>query len=160
LDEYELGAGIHSKEPLCIVTRSDDQQWSDFVNWVMTAMLAAEEVRISQRTASNLGRTNVFGEDFRDMFVNTISDVGNYGEVYQRHLEPILPRPIPDRINSGDTSGLIYSFPFGSLTPIGAGAFAGGTLDTILIRGHLRCGISRRSIFAEFDQNTQSWSGT
>ena len=159
LGDYELGSGIHSKEPLCLVTRDDDQQWSDFVNWIMTALVAAEDVGVSQRTAIALGRTEFFGPDFRDMFINAVKDVGNYGEVYRRHLEPILPRPEPDRINNGET-GLIYSFPFGSVTPIGFGAVRGGTLEKILMRGRLRCGISRRSIFAEFDQITQSWSGT
>lgn len=158
LGDYELGSGIHSKEPLCIVTRDDDQQWSDFVNWIMNALVAAEDVGVSQRTAITLGKTEYFGSDFENMFINAIKDVGNYGEVYRRHLEPILPRPVPDRINNGET-GLIYSFPFGSTTPIGLGAVRGGTLERILMRGHLRCGISRRSIFAEFDQITQSWSG-
>jgi hypothetical protein len=158
-DEYELGAGIHSKEPLCIVTRTDDPQWSDFVNWVMTALLAAEDGQVSQRSAAKMARSSVFGPSLQNMFVNVIQDVGNYGEMYRRNLEDILPRATPDKINSGET-GLVYSFPFGNLESEGSGAIQGGTLDSILVRGLLKCGIARRSGFAEFNQTSQSWTGT
>ena len=159
-DEFEIGSGIHSKEPLCMVTRDDDRQWSDFVNWVMIGLLAAEDHGVSKSTANSIPRSGVvFGVDYRDMFRNSVGDVGNYGEIYKRHLEDILPRPTPDKINSG-ASGLIYSFPLGSTTTnIGSGAVRGGTLEAILNRGRLRCGISRRPIFAEFNQVTRSWEG-
>jgi ABC-type amino acid transport substrate-binding protein len=157
--DYALGAGIHSKEPLCIVTRTEDPQWSDFTNWVMTALLAAEDGQVTQRSAAKMGRTKVFGPTLQNMFVNVIKDVGNYGEMYRRNLEDILPRATPDRINSGET-GLVYSFPFGNLESEGSGASQGGTLDLILVRGHLNCGIARRSGFAEFNQTSQSWTGT
>ena len=158
--EFEVGDGIHSKEPLCLVTRDDDPQWSDFVNWVMIGLLAAEDFGVSQSASANIPRSGVvFGVDFRDMFRNAVKDVGNYGEIYKRHLEAILPRPTPDKINGGST-GLMYAFPFGTPTSsIGPGAIRGGTLERIINRGKLLCGVSRRPMFAEFDQITRSWSG-
>jgi hypothetical protein len=156
---YAYGLNIHSKEPLCMVSRSDDAQWSDFINWVLEALLAAEDEAISSRTANLIGPTDVFGETFPDVFRNAVKIVGNYGEIYRRNLEALLPRPVPDRINPGD-SGLIYAFPFGSLEAVGEGPIAGGTLDAIMQRGHLRCGISRRVIFAQFNSTSQSWNGT
>merc|ERR1712226_1731509 len=35
----------------------------------------------------------------------------------------------------------------------------GGTLEKILARGYLICGITKRPGFAEFDNNIQTWSG-
>ena len=92
------------------------------------------------------------------MFKLAVATVGNYGEMYRRHLEDILPRPVPDRINSGD-SGVIYAYPFGNLQRVGDGPVAGGTLESILARGKLRCGVSRRAIFARLDAASQTWVG-
>ena len=160
LDDYALGTKVHSKEPLAMVTRDDDPEWSDFVNWVLQGLLAAEEEGVTSRTANIISPTNVFGERFSRMFLNAVRIVGNYAEIYRRNLEPILPRPVPNYINNGTgTTGLIFSFPYGSLEPIGEGPTLNGTLETIRERGLLRCGISGLVIFAHFDDATQTWSG-
>ena len=65
-------------------------------------------------------------------FRNAVKDVGNYGEIYNRHLATLLPRPTPDSINRGN-SGLIYAFPFSSLDGNGPTATRGGTLEKILM---------------------------
>ena len=96
---------------------------------------------------------------FAYAFRNAVREVGNYGEIYRRTLEGLLPRPVPDQINGGD-SGLIYAFPFG--TPDGVlaeGPQQGSTLDEIQTRGYLKCGISLRVIFAQFDATNQTWDG-
>jgi general L-amino acid transport system substrate-binding protein len=155
---YASGVKVHSKEPLCMVTRDDDPQWSDFVNWVMEALLTAEDDGITSRAATFLRPTTVFGDTFANMFSNAIQIVGNYGEIYGRNLEALLPRPPPDMINKGD-SGLIYAFPFGDVRAVGDGPVMGGTLEKIRQRGYLRCGISRRVIFAQFNVSRQSWNG-
>jgi ABC-type amino acid transport substrate-binding protein len=159
--EYAYGTKIHSKEPLAFVTRDDDPEWSDFVNWVLQALLGAEDEAITQRTANIIAPTTVFGETspFALAFRNAVREVGNYGEIYRRTLEVLLPRPIPDRINEGD-SGLIYSYPFGAIDGVvAAGPALGSTLDEIRTRGFLKCGISRRVIFAQFDTASQTWDG-
>ena len=156
--EYAIGSKVHSKEPLCTVTRDDDPEFSDFVGWIMQALLVAEEEGITDRTANILGTTDVFGDDYRRMFINAVEVVGNYGDIYRRHLEAIIPRAVGDSINPGD-SGLIYSFPYGNVNEIGDGPIAGGTLEAIRDRGFLRCGISTRLIFANFDEATETWSG-
>ena len=160
--EYEYGNSILSKEPLCIVTREDDPQWSDFTNWVLQGLLTAEDEAISSRTANVLQPTPVeFGGGgiFRFMFRNAVRVVGNYQEIYRRNLQPILPRQDADHINSG-SSGLIYSFPFGNVNITGPGPrSANGTLTQVYSRGYLRCGISTRVIFARFNETSQTWSG-
>ena len=163
LGRYGVGRLVHSKDPLALVTRDDDPIFSDFVNWVLTALIQAEEEGVSQRGLTNsqggnrLKETSLFGEDYRQMFRDVIRTVGNYGEIYERNLELILPRPVPDLINNGN-SALIYAFPFGNLanTP---GAFPGsstslnamnnnnalangGRLSRIMNQGSLRCGIT------------------
>lgn len=156
--DYMYGSLFHSKEPLSMVTRGDDAQFSDFVNWVVEALISADEARITQDRGSAMPPTSVFGEAFQGMFRNVISAVGNYGEVYARNLEALVPRPVADSVNTGD-SGVIYSLPFGTVDAVGNGPVEGGTLEAILKRGFLNCGISTRVIFASFDEATKEWSG-
>jgi hypothetical protein len=161
LGKYEYGSKVISKEPLALVTRTDDPAWSDFVNWVVEALLTAEDQRITQRTAHDMGLTNAFGSRFRTMFRDVVGLVGNYGEVFTRNLEPILPRPIADEINAG-TTGLIYAFPFGSLdatAQFGPSPTQGGVMQKLVSRGKLVCGVISRPLFAEFDSASNSWSG-
>jgi hypothetical protein len=164
---YSNGLMTHSKEPLCVVTRLDDVEWSDFVNWVLQALLTAEEQGITQRSADLVEPTDVFGEGSRYAlaFQNAIRAVGNYGEIYSRTLQSILPRPVVDQINKGNT-GLIYSLPFGNLNVIGSDPDPGVVLSNIKSRGFLKCGIlnrvtsGARVIFANQDIATGSWDGT
>jgi general L-amino acid transport system substrate-binding protein len=155
---YYTGEGTFSKDPLAMATRSNDPKWSDFVNWVLQALLRAEEKGIDQASAFEIPTTNVFGEEYENMFVNAVDVVGNYAEIYERNLELVLPRQSQDQINSG-TSGLLYSYPFGDVTEPGSGPTLGGTIDAIRSRGILHCGVSTRAIFANFDSLRESWSG-
>jgi len=41
--DYAVGENLYSKEPLALVTTEEDPTWSDFVNWVVQGLLAAEE---------------------------------------------------------------------------------------------------------------------
>ena len=66
-----------------MVTREDDKKWSDFVNWVFLSLKAAEEQNITKTTASKFMTTTVFGDKYKDMFVNAIQAVGNYGDFYK-----------------------------------------------------------------------------
>jgi general L-amino acid transport system substrate-binding protein len=155
--DYGYGSSIHSKEPLCIVTRDDDQQFSDFVNWVMEILISAEEGQISQDRAAALKDVAFFGPTFKGMARDAVAAVGNYGEIYERNLERLLPRSDTNSINDGSNGGIIYALPFGSLTAAGPGPANGGTLEKILDRGFLKCGVSTRVIFAQ--QNDGTWSG-
>jgi hypothetical protein len=157
--DYEVGMNTYSKEPLALVTRNDDPMFSDFVNYVLMALMAAEEQNYSQDTASSFVTSTIFGEEYKSMFQNAVREVGNYAEIYARHLEPIVPRRDVNKINDGST-GLIFSHPFGSVERRGPGPIPGGTLEEIRNRGFLRCGITPDlAIFAIFDAETQTHSG-
>lgn len=157
-DDYEVGLAQYSKEPLAVVTREGDAFWSDFVYWVVESLMSAEERGIVQANASAFPETPYFGDAYLRMFQNAVAQVGSYSEMYERHIESIVPRSILNTINNG-TSGLMYSFPFGSLLTVGKGPVAGGTLEAIRKRGHLKCGIGTTGRFGDFDRPSRSWSG-
>lgn len=160
--EYEIGTNVFSKEPLAAVTRDDDPEWSDIVNWVLQALLAAEEQGITQDNAATFPTASVFGNQFENMFIDAIEAVGNYGEIYARHLEAtgVLPRQVLDNININGSTGLLYSHSFGGVELSGPGPSMGGTLELIESRGHLRCGITARVGFgAVLDRDTGQWGG-
>jgi len=89
-----------SKEPLGPLTRHGDDEWFDVVKWVVFATFFAEEHGITQAnvdtfTSENpevrrfLGLEGGMGAKLglaEDWAVNVIRAVGNYGEIYNRHL--------------------------------------------------------------------------
>lgn len=80
---YETGTKYFSREPLAVVTREGDLKWTDFVFWIIQALLSAEEKGITQATAGEFQTTELFGPEFENMFQNVIAAVGNYGEMYE-----------------------------------------------------------------------------
>jgi ABC-type amino acid transport substrate-binding protein len=151
--DYEVFPQVFSKEPLAIVTRQDDSTWSDFVNWIVLALLRAE-------TSSSFQPPFVFGEQYSNMFKDAIKEVGNYGDLYAKHLEDIVPRTaVNELVNESDPSGLLYAMPFGDLSTIGSAPAINSTLYKIRDRGYLECGVSKRAIFALQNATTDVWSG-
>ena len=120
-----------SKEPLGPLWAQGDQQWGDVVRWVVNAIITAEEKGITSANvdeivanghqdpevlrllglegemAAQLGLAN-------DFVVQVIRAVGNYGEIYDRHLGPEgtnIPRQ--GTLNALWTDGgLIYAPPW------------------------------------------------
>ena len=92
-----------SKEPLGPLTAHGDNQWNDVVRWVIWGMMQAEESGVSSKNvdamaSSNdptvqrlLGVTGQLGSSLgldNDFIVSVLKAVGNYAEVYDRHLGP------------------------------------------------------------------------
>lgn len=116
-----------SKEPLGPFVRHGDDQWLDLVKWTLMAMIEAEELGITQANAAEMLRSadpsiqrvlgvvpgygKALGVDERWVF-NIVSQVGNYGEVFERNLgkgSPIgLERGLNDLWTRG---GLMYAIP-------------------------------------------------
>jgi len=155
---YETGVNQYSKEPLSVVTREGDPFWSDFVFWVVESLIAADEQGITQQDAKTFITQTAFGYKYSEMFQNAIAEVGNYGEMYSRHLESIVPRGSLNTINNG-SSGLLYAFPYGTLGIVGPSPAHAGTIQEIKRRGHVRCGIAASASFADFNRTTREWSG-
>jgi general L-amino acid transport system substrate-binding protein len=101
---YEVGVNRFSPQPLAMVTRQDDPQWSQLVYWINAGLFHAEERGISQRTAADeMPLVEILGPLLRNMFRQSVNAVGNYGEVYARHVQVEAPRGGPHELN--DLSG-------------------------------------------------------
>jgi general L-amino acid transport system substrate-binding protein len=114
-----------SKEPLGPLTRHGDNAWSDIARWVVYATFFAEEHGITQANVRTFESENPEVRRFlgleaglgaklglaEDWAVDVIAAVGNYGEIYDRHLGPNgLGIPRPGSLNAlWIDSGLIYA---------------------------------------------------
>lgn len=127
-DEHMILDETMSKEPLGPAVRHGDDQWFDIVKWVTYGLFAAEEYGITQANVEEIAATsedpvirNLLGAEGElgqglgldnDFMVNVIKQVGNYGEIYDRHLGPDalnVPRGYNTQYNDG---GLLYAPPF------------------------------------------------
>lgn len=113
-----------SKEPLGPSWIQNQSRFGDVVTWTVFAMLIAEEKGITSSNVDDM--LGVDGEASRlfgatedelqtkmglpaDAFYQVIRQVGNYGEVYDRHLTPLgLERGLNALHNAG---GLLYPPP-------------------------------------------------
>ena len=91
-----------SKEPYAPSVKQGDDQWFDIVRYVMFGLVEAEELGITRANADQmlaestsppvqrlLGKTGDLGPAVgldRAWLLNAIKAVGNYGEIYDRHL--------------------------------------------------------------------------
>ncbi|MCB9078354.1 MAG: amino acid ABC transporter substrate-binding protein [Anaerolineaceae bacterium] len=118
-----------SKEPLAPVVRHGDDQWFDIVKWVTFGVIDAEELGITSANVEEMAATsedpvvrNLLGVEGdlgqglgldNDFMVKVISQVGNYGEIYDRNLGPDTVFNLPRGQNALWTEGgLMYSPPF------------------------------------------------
>ena len=100
--DNELFIPISFDENLCLATRQDDPEWSAFVFWAAQAVVYAEENNILMESSNEMPLVDVFGPDFQRMFRDVVNCVGNYDELYQRHISAILPRGGRNMLAVGD----------------------------------------------------------
>jgi general L-amino acid transport system substrate-binding protein len=121
---------IISKEPLGPVVRQGDDQWADIARWTLNALVAAEEMGVTSKNVKKLaegtknpetnrllGKENLQGRQAlglpTDWAVKVISQVGNYGEVFERNLGKNTPLGIARGVNAQwKNGGLMYAPPF------------------------------------------------
>jgi general L-amino acid transport system substrate-binding protein len=121
---------IVSKEPLGPLVRHGDDQWADVVRWALNAMIAAEEFGITSGNVAEMAETSPSPEVRRllgvenlqgrevlglapDWAIAIVSQVGNYGEVFEAHLGVNTPLGIARGLNAQWTDGgLLYAPPF------------------------------------------------
>ena len=118
---------IISKEPLGPAVRQGDDQWMDIVAFTLYALINAEEAGVTSKNIDELkanpsnpdiarivGTEGNMGELLglsADWSYNAIKQVGNYGEIYARTVEPIgIPRAgsVNDLWTRG---GILYAPP-------------------------------------------------
>lgn len=98
--------GSSDNEPsLAIATLEDDEQWSDFVTWIIFALIYAEEEEITD--ASDMPIVLLFGPVYKQSFRDLIIEVGTYGQIYERNVEAYNPRAVGrgrmNQVNYGST---------------------------------------------------------
>ncbi len=125
-DENVVLPDIISKEPLGPVVRQGDFQWFTLVKWVYYGLLNAEELGITQANVDDmtkstnpeilrvLGKEGEFGKGIgldNDWIVRIIKGVGNYGEIYDRHVGEKSPLKIARGVNNLWTKGGLQYAP-------------------------------------------------
>jgi general L-amino acid transport system substrate-binding protein len=116
-----------SKEPLAPAVADGDSQWQDTVKWVIYALIEAEELGLTQQNLEQqlkssdpnikrfLGVEGTLGKDMgltNDFAARMIKHVGNYSEIYDRHLGAKTPLNLPRGQNRlWRDGGLMYSPP-------------------------------------------------
>jgi general L-amino acid transport system substrate-binding protein len=118
---------VISKEPLAPAVRQGDARFADVIRWVHFALIAAEELGITQANVAQmandprpevqrlLGRNGDLGTMLgldNAWAVNVIRAVGNYGEVFQRNLAPLGIQRDESPNALWTKGGLHYAPPF------------------------------------------------
>jgi general L-amino acid transport system substrate-binding protein len=124
-----------SKEPLGPVVADGDSQWAQIVDWVVIVTILAEELGITQDNVDTWGDTEdaeirrllgleIVTDDGVTIFDpglglepgfagSVIRAVGNYGEIFDRHLGPNTPLGLERGVNALWTDGgLMYGPPY------------------------------------------------
>ncbi|WP_207622616.1 amino acid ABC transporter substrate-binding protein [Falsiroseomonas algicola] len=125
--EHVVLPELISKEPLGVAVRQGDDQWFDIVRWTIFALIEAEELGVTQANVDEMLRSErpdvrrllgvtgdhgpFMGLDRRWAY-NAIKAVGNYGEIFDRHLGAGSPVGLPRGVNDLWTrGGLMYAPP-------------------------------------------------
>lgn len=124
-------AETFSKEPLGPVTRDNDSEWFDVVNWVVIGMITADELGVTSQNFEAMasdpptaGIARLLGVGFDgaeptdlgfgidvDFMQSVLEQVGNYDEAYERTLGALgLPRA-GSLNDSWLRGGIIYAPP-------------------------------------------------
>lgn len=135
-DELVILEETFSKEPLGPVVADGDSTWAQVVDWVVISTILAEELGIDSSNVDDFGDSEdaeirrFLGLDIEDEEGNVstfdpglglppgfaaevIRAVGNYGEIFDRHLGPDTPLGLERGINNLWTEGgLLYAPPY------------------------------------------------
>ena len=120
---------VFSKEPLAPAVADGDSAWAQAVNWAVLATITAEELGITSENVDTFADTDdiniqrflglTVGDDAvldpglglpTDFAFQVVSQVGNYGEIFEEHLAPLgLDRGVNAQWTDG---GLMYAPPY------------------------------------------------
>ena len=131
-DDHMVLPETISKEPLAPAVRQGDAQWFDIVKWTVYALINAEELGVNKANVDDM-RANSTNASVRRMLgvegnlheglglskdwaYNIISEVGNYGEIYEAYMGSGELGIGINRAGSANdlwtNGGLMYSPPF------------------------------------------------
>jgi len=126
-DSHSILPEVFSKEPLGPAVPPNNSEWENVVRWSLYCMINAEELGVNRNNIDNpsIGTTpairrliGIDGDTGAALGLNAqwcariIRQIGNYGEVYERHLGPDTPIGLPRGINAIWTNGgLLFAPP-------------------------------------------------
>ena len=127
--EYGPTVFHQDRVPYALVVRSGDDHWLDVVSWTAYALMQAEEWEVrsdnldevlgtteSLKVEAFLTRAAGLDESLGlnpDALYQAIAQVGNYAELYDRHLGDKTSTPMPRGLNNLYlNNGLLYPPPF------------------------------------------------
>jgi general L-amino acid transport system substrate-binding protein len=128
-DDHVVLPEIISKEPLGPLVRHGDDEWADIARWTLNVLILAEEYGINSDNVGELaegtnnpeinrmlGTEGEYGAMLRldpDWAVNVISSVGNYAEIFDRHIGPDTQIGLARGENASyRDGGILYAPPF------------------------------------------------
>jgi general L-amino acid transport system substrate-binding protein len=127
-DDHMVLPEVISKEPLAPAVRHGDNQWGDIVRWTLNAMIIAEEKGVTSKNVDRekgsstdpeirrlLGVEGDLGKRLglsNDWAYHILSQVGNYGEVYNRNVGLESPLKLERGLNQPwNRGGILYAPP-------------------------------------------------
>ena len=125
-DEHLILPELASKHLVGPAVRQGDEDWFSVVRWTLYALIAAEELGITSANVdtlkgsvngdvrSFLGVDMDFGKRLglsADWRQRIIKQVGNYGELFERHLGPKSPLKLERRLNNLASNGGLHYAP-------------------------------------------------
>ncbi|MDD9915944.1 MAG: amino acid ABC transporter substrate-binding protein [Rhodospirillaceae bacterium] len=126
-DDHVVLPEVVSKEPLGPVVRHGQSEWGDVARWTLFALIVAEELGVTSanvdqmKSSKNpevlrlLGVEGKMGEQLgvrQDWAYQIVKSVGNYGEIYERHVGVNTPLKLERGLNAQWTKGgLLYAPP-------------------------------------------------
>jgi len=124
--EHVILPELASKQPSGPAVRSGDDEWFSVVRWTLYALIAAEQLGItsanvdSAKHATNAEVRRFLGIDMdlgtrlglsADWTQRIIRQVGNYGELFDRHLGQKSPLKLERRLNNLSSNGGLHYAP-------------------------------------------------
>jgi general L-amino acid transport system substrate-binding protein len=124
--EHVILPELVAKRPLGPAVREGDDEWFGVVRWTLYALIAAEELGITSasvdfaKSSSNAAVRRFLGIDMDlgkrlglrpDWTQRIVRQVGNYGELFERHLGQNSPLKLDRRLNNLSINGGLHYAP-------------------------------------------------
>ena len=126
--EHVILPELISKEPLGPMVRRGDDEWLAIVKWTIYGLIEAEEYGITTENLNNmkndstdpvvmrmLGKSEDTGKLLgldREWLARAIQAVGNYGEIFEKHVGEKTPLGLKRGLNAQwNKGGLQYAIP-------------------------------------------------
>lgn len=127
--DYEILPDVVSRDQSGPLVRDGDRDWLSLVRWLVFALIQAEEFDITMANVETLrsesrdprhrrllGVSGALGAKLEladDWVYRALRAVGNYGEIYDRHLGPGTPLGLERGPNALlRDGGVLYALPF------------------------------------------------